>query len=77
MYPASFLRPRGLSHPMPPAQPERAIDREERQALVSCFALLFPSSPRCLLFPLKSIFLFAPLMSNAPYPSLVRTALRT
>ncbi|KAI2970359.1 hypothetical protein CBS147323_3483 [Aspergillus niger] len=70
VYPASFLRPRGLSHPMPPAQPERAIDREERQALVSCFALLFPSSPRCLLFPLKSIFLFAPLMSNAPYPSL-------
>ncbi|GLA05957.1 AMP-activated serine/threonine-protein kinase regulatory subunit [Aspergillus niger] len=33
VYPASFLRPRGLSHPMPPAQPERAIDREERQAL--------------------------------------------
>ncbi|XRM45376.1 AMP-activated serine/threonine-protein kinase regulatory subunit [Aspergillus tubingensis] len=33
VYPAFFLRPRGLSHPMPPAQPERAIDREERQAL--------------------------------------------
>ncbi|RAK99505.1 AMP-activated serine/threonine-protein kinase regulatory subunit SNF4 [Aspergillus ibericus CBS 121593] len=33
VHPASFLRPRGLSHPMPPAQPERAIDREERRAL--------------------------------------------
>ncbi|QRD84834.1 putative Snf1 protein kinase complex subunit Snf4 [Aspergillus flavus] len=31
--PSSYLRPRGLSHPMPPAQPERAIDREERQGL--------------------------------------------
>ncbi|KAE8335330.1 hypothetical protein BDV24DRAFT_156135 [Aspergillus arachidicola] len=31
--PFSYLRPRGLSHPMPPAQPERAIDREERQGL--------------------------------------------
>ncbi|OJJ37347.1 hypothetical protein ASPWEDRAFT_449625 [Aspergillus wentii DTO 134E9] len=31
--PASYLRPRGVSHPMPPAQPERAIDREERQGL--------------------------------------------
>ncbi|PYI14060.1 nuclear protein SNF4 [Aspergillus violaceofuscus CBS 115571] len=33
VHPASFLRPRGLSQPMPPAQPERAIDREERQGL--------------------------------------------
>ncbi|OJJ77320.1 hypothetical protein ASPBRDRAFT_36541 [Aspergillus brasiliensis CBS 101740] len=33
VYPAFFLRPRGLSHPMGPPQPERAIDREERQAL--------------------------------------------
>ncbi|KAK1140714.1 AMP-activated serine/threonine-protein kinase regulatory subunit [Aspergillus melleus] len=31
--PSSYLRPRGLSHPMAPAQPERAIDREERQGL--------------------------------------------
>ncbi|KAE8156369.1 nuclear protein SNF4 [Aspergillus tamarii] len=31
--PSSYLRPRGLSHPMPPTQPERAIDREERQGL--------------------------------------------
>ncbi|KAF9884454.1 hypothetical protein FE257_001785, partial [Aspergillus nanangensis] len=31
--PSSYLRPRGLSHPMPPSQPERAIDREERQGL--------------------------------------------
>ncbi|EAW13152.1 AMP-activated serine/threonine-protein kinase regulatory subunit SNF4 [Aspergillus clavatus NRRL 1] len=31
--PSSYLRPRGLSHPMPPAQPERAIDREEREGL--------------------------------------------
>lgn len=31
--PSSYFRPRGLSHPMPPAQPERAIDREERQGL--------------------------------------------
>ncbi|KAE8377347.1 nuclear protein SNF4 [Aspergillus bertholletiae] len=31
--PSSYLHPRGLSHPMPPAQPERAIDREERQGL--------------------------------------------
>ncbi|KAL5366088.1 hypothetical protein BJX96DRAFT_25608 [Aspergillus floccosus] len=31
--PSSYLRPRGLSRPMPPSQPERAIDREERQGL--------------------------------------------
>ncbi|KAI9043459.1 AMP-activated serine/threonine-protein kinase regulatory subunit SNF4 [Aspergillus affinis] len=31
--PSSYLRPRGLSHPMAPTQPERAIDREERQGL--------------------------------------------
>lgn len=34
--PASYLRPRGLSHPMTPVQPERAIDRDERLGLVSC-----------------------------------------
>ncbi|RHZ55077.1 hypothetical protein CDV55_100660 [Aspergillus turcosus] len=31
--PSSYLRPRGLSHPMRPAEPERAIDREEREGL--------------------------------------------
>ncbi|PLB44339.1 putative Snf1 protein kinase complex subunit Snf4 [Aspergillus steynii IBT 23096] len=31
--PSSYLRPRGLSLPMAPVQPERAIDREERQGL--------------------------------------------
>lgn len=38
--PSSYLRPRGLSHPMASAasaQSERAIDREERQGLVSLF----------------------------------------
>lgn len=40
--PSSYLRQRGLSHPMAPAATalsERAIDREERQGLVS---LSFP-----------------------------------
>ncbi|ODH13108.1 hypothetical protein ACO22_07596 [Paracoccidioides brasiliensis] len=31
--PSSYLRPRGLSRPMTPAQPERAVDRDERLAL--------------------------------------------
>ncbi|KAL6233380.1 hypothetical protein BDW75DRAFT_192510 [Aspergillus navahoensis] len=31
--PSSYLRSRRLSYPMPPSQPERAIDREERQGL--------------------------------------------
>ncbi|KAL3451801.1 nuclear protein SNF4 [Aspergillus insuetus] len=31
--PASYLRSRRPSYPMPPSQPERAIDREERQGL--------------------------------------------
>ncbi|KAL4816934.1 hypothetical protein BDW67DRAFT_40339 [Aspergillus spinulosporus] len=31
--PSSYLRSRPLSYPMPPSQPERAIDREERQGL--------------------------------------------
>ncbi|KAK2773733.1 AMP-activated serine/threonine-protein kinase regulatory subunit [Emmonsiellopsis sp. PD_33] len=31
--PSSYLRPRGLSRPMAPAQPERAVDRDERLAL--------------------------------------------
>jgi hypothetical protein len=35
--PSSYLRQRPLSHPMTPAQPERAIDRDERLALVSPF----------------------------------------
>lgn len=38
--PSSYLRQRGLSHPMTPASavhPERPIDREERQGLVSSF----------------------------------------
>lgn len=76
VYPASFLRPRGLSHPMPPAQPERAIDREERQALVSCFAFLFLSPfPRCLLFPLKSSCLprSCPSRLTPPWSALLRT----
>lgn len=33
--PASYLRRRGLSHPMAPSQPERAIDVEEQKGLVS------------------------------------------
>ncbi|KAH8427234.1 AMP-activated serine/threonine-protein kinase regulatory subunit [Aspergillus melleus] len=65
--PSSYLRPRGLSHPMAPAQPERAIDREERQGLVSLslfsflsFAFFFWTSS---LFPalralLRRAFLF-------------------
>lgn len=53
--PSSYLRPRGLSHPMASAasaQSERAIDREERQGLVSlffwfcCRIVFFPASPR-------------------------------
>lgn len=49
--PSSYLRPRGLSHPMAPVQPERAIDREERQGLVSvpllssCLLVFFAFSP--------------------------------
>lgn len=39
--PSSYLRPRGLSHPMTPVQPERAIDREERQGLVSNIIFIF------------------------------------
>lgn len=35
--PSSYLRSRPPSHPMPPSQPDRAIDREERQGLVSLF----------------------------------------
>ncbi|KAL1966875.1 hypothetical protein VTN77DRAFT_3840 [Rasamsonia byssochlamydoides] len=31
--PASYLRPRGLSHPMTPMLPERAIDRDEQLGL--------------------------------------------
>lgn len=34
--PASYLRRRGLSHPMAPSQPERAVDTEEQMGLVSC-----------------------------------------
>jgi 5'-AMP-activated protein kinase, regulatory gamma subunit len=34
--PASYLRRRGLSHPMAPSQPERAVDAEEQMGLVSC-----------------------------------------
>lgn len=33
--PASYLRRRGLSHPMAPSQPERAVDAEEQMGLVS------------------------------------------
>lgn len=42
--PSSYLRQRGLSHPMAPAtavHPERPIDREERQGLVSFYFLFF------------------------------------
>lgn len=42
--PSSYLRPRGLSHPMAfataGALSERAIDREERQGLVSVFVVV-------------------------------------
>jgi len=45
--PSSYLRPRGLSHPMAfvtaGALSERAIDREERQGLVSVFVGLLLS----------------------------------
>jgi len=54
--PSSYLRPRGLSHPMAfataGALSERAIDREERQGLVCVFVGLLlshwflPTSPR-------------------------------
>lgn len=42
--PSSYLRPRGQSIPMTPAQPERAVDRDERLGLVSSrpfFSLTF------------------------------------
>lgn len=42
--PSSYVRPRGLSHPMAPAAAalsERAIDHEERQGLVSSFFSFF------------------------------------
>lgn len=43
--PSSYLRSRPPSHPMPPSQPDRAIDREERQGLVSLkFFFLFSLS---------------------------------
>lgn len=46
--PASYLRRRGLSHPMAPSQPERAVDVEEQMGLVSrsdfdlCFSFSMP-----------------------------------
>lgn len=44
--PSSYLRPRGFSlPPMPPVQPQKFIDREERQGLVcSAHFSLFPLS---------------------------------
>lgn len=39
--PASYLRPRGHSHPMTPAAPETAIDRDQRIGLVRRQLLLF------------------------------------
>lgn len=33
--PASYLRRRGISHPMAPSKPERAVDAEEQMGLVS------------------------------------------
>jgi 5'-AMP-activated protein kinase, regulatory gamma subunit len=33
--PSTYLRPRGHSRPMTPAPPERPVDRDERQGLVS------------------------------------------
>lgn len=33
--PSSYLRPRGLPHPMASSQPERAVDAEEQMGLVS------------------------------------------
>jgi hypothetical protein len=47
--PASYLRPRGLSHPMTPAQPERAIDQDEQLGLVSCVLVFYPSVTCCRL----------------------------
>jgi len=32
--PSSYLRPRGQSHPMPHAEPESAIERDQRIGLV-------------------------------------------
>lgn len=46
--PSSYLRSRPPSHPMPPSQPDRAIDREERQGLVS-LTLRFPCLHPCCL----------------------------
>ena len=48
--PSSYLRQRGLSHPMAPAtavHPERPIDREERQGLVSSIFFFFLFLCRC------------------------------
>jgi len=39
--PASYLRRRGLSHPMAPSQPERAVDAEEQMGLVSCSCSIY------------------------------------
>lgn len=63
--PASYLRPRGVSHPMPPAQPERAIDREERQGLV------FPLCSSCSLSTLLFLVAFwASRSTFLPCPSI-------
>ena len=53
--PSSYLRSRPLSYPMPPSQPERAIDREERQGLVSLVLvslalIVSPGGLLCLAF---------------------------
>lgn len=53
--PSSYLRSRPPSHPMPPSQPDRAIDREERQGLVSLIFFLFRFP--CL-YPCPGIFDF-------------------
>lgn len=60
MQPSSYLRPRGLSRPMTPAQPERAVDRDERLALVSIFVIFFIVPVSILVYPASSLGLVFP-----------------
>lgn len=69
--PLSYLRPRAPSHPKAVATPpEKAIDREERQGLVSFFLSLLSS------FPLRSwrLWVFFYIFNRTPLlPPAVQT----
>ncbi|KAF5856459.1 AMP-activated serine/threonine-protein kinase regulatory subunit [Aspergillus alliaceus] len=82
MQPSSYFRPRGLSHPMPPAQPERAIDREERQGLSATVTMSFrsasglsSSTPLCIVSaPLwdSKTSTFAGLLTTSDYINVIQ-----